>query len=140
MSNISIPSRNSLTLKENLIRLVQDLCAHVSSIESQPISSVASPFKEGWRSFNTGSSTYSIDDFCADVLADGDCKVGMSFMGELKVTDLPASLINGEAKVEVLGTDDSRILLVTLISLTTSPYHWEYTYPYGKTWRSWATQ
>lgn len=134
MEQLNIPSASVLLDKYKVIRAIQELYQAVNTLSATPAQYVPSPFKSSWT---TGATT-SLSDFCDEVYNDPDTVVGRTYLGQLECTGLPDSLSNGEARIDVVQTGDSeKLLIITLYSLTTSPYHWEYTYPYGTTWRSW---
>lgn len=92
------------------------------------------PFNSSWRTNTT------LANFCADVMSDSSVLVGNSYLGELTCSGLPTGMMNGEVRVDVVGTSNSKILLLTVTSTNLEPYHWEMTY-IGSTlfgWRSWA--
>lgn len=92
------------------------------------------PFKSSWPTDTTLAA------FCAAVVADTDVKVGDSYLGELTCSGLPTGMVNGEVKVDVEGTTNSKILVLTLTSTNLAPYHWEASYAGGTVygWRSFA--
>ena len=94
------------------------------------------PFKEDWPTDTTLAA------FCAAVKADTDVKVGDSYLGELTCSGLPTGMVNGEVKVDVEGSDNAKILVLTLTSTNLSPYFWIASYAgstvYG--WRSYALE
>lgn len=81
-------------------------------------------FDEGWT---TDSTTVA---FLEDVYADTSATIGMSYIGELQCSDLPASMGNAEATMEILpsSTAAPKVIHITLTSGTTDPYRWELTY------------
>ena len=92
------------------------------------------PFNSSWRTNTT------LANFCADIMSDSSVLVGNSYLGELTCSGLPTGMMNGEVRVDVVGTSNSKILLLTVTSTNLEPYHWEMTY-IGNTlfdWRSWA--
>ena len=49
-------------------------------------------------------------------------------MSTVSYSDLPAGLIQGELKVEILDSEEfGKVILFTLTSSNVEPYHWEYT-------------
>lgn len=81
-------------------------------------------FDEGWT---TDSTTVA---FLQDVYADTSATIGMSYIGELQCSDLPDSMGNAEATMEILpsSTAAPKVIHITLTSGTTDPYRWELTY------------
>lgn len=92
-------------------------------------------FPSGWPT--TGTMAQLI----AAINADADALEGMSYMATVSYSDLPASLLQGEIKVDIMSVDETlgKNIDFTLTSSNQSPYHWEYTSAYGAagTWRSW---
>ena len=83
-----------------------------------------SSFASGWPTSGTTKA------FCDAINADSNAIEGTAFLGDVTFSDLPASLVNGEIKVEVIagtGTTNKVIHLV-LTSGNVNPYRWEYTY------------
>ena len=136
MNQLNTPSQSVLIYRDNLIKSVQGLYDAVNKLISAPAVYVPSPFKSTW----TMGPTVPFADFCDEVLADPDSVVGRSYIGQLQCTNLPDSLVNAEARIDVteIGEGD-KVLLVTMYSVTTSPYHWECYYPNGE-WHSWQVQ
>jgi len=81
-------------------------------------------FDEDWT---TNSTTAA---FLEDVYADTSASIGMSYIGELQCSDLPASMGNAEATMEILpsSTAAPKVVHITLTSGTTDPYRWELSY------------
>lgn len=76
------------------------------------------------------SSSTTTKQFCDVVNADATAVQGMSYLGEVEWSDLPASIVNAEIVVEIMdgtGTSDKVIHLI-LTSGNVAPYRWEYTY------------
>ena len=94
---------------------------------------------------NTWTTTGTIAQFCAAVNADSTAVAGMAYLGELRCSDLPASLVNVEAVVEVIdGTGTSgKVIHITITSGNVLPYRWEYTYWNNGTnvsgWKTWLS-
>lgn len=83
-------------------------------------------FPSSWSSSLTGTTS----NFCSIVNADSSAIEGMSYLGEVRWSDLPSSLVNAEVVVEIMsgsGTSGKVIHLV-LTSGNRNPYRWEYTY------------
>lgn len=81
-------------------------------------------FKDTWT---TNSTTNT---FLNDVYTDEDAIPGMTYLGELTCSDLPAGLNNAEALVEVMpsATAAEKVIHVVITSGNLSPYRWELTY------------
>lgn len=82
------------------------------------------PYPAGWA---TNSTTKA---FCDDIAADTSAVVGKAYLGEVTLSDLPASMINGEIVVEIMSgtTAANKVIVLTLTSGNTAPYLWKYTY------------
>lgn len=82
------------------------------------------PYPAGWT---TNSTTKA---FCDDIAADTSAVVGKAYLGEVTLSDLPASMINGEIVVEIMSgiTAANKVIVLTLTSGNTAPYLWKYTY------------
>lgn len=79
---------------------------------------------------DTWVTTSTIAQFCNSVNADETAVAGMAYLGELRCSDLPSTLVNVEAVVEVIdgtGTSDKTIHIV-ITSGNVAPHRWEYTY------------
>ncbi len=83
-------------------------------------------FPETWPT----SSSYTTAQFCAVVNADEDAVQGKGYLGEVRWSDLPASMVNAEVQVEIMsGTGTSnKIIHLICTSGNQEPYRWEYTY------------
>ena len=83
-----------------------------------------------------------MEDLIQAINDDSDAVVGKVYMDTISLSDLPASMQQAEVKVEIMSEleGEGKVLLFTVTSSNTSPYHWEYTSAYGETgtWRSWA--
>ena len=68
--------------------------------------------------------------FCDVVNADSGAVAGMSYLGEVRWSDLPSTLANAEVVVEIMhGTGTSgKVIHLVLTSGNLAPYRWEYTY------------
>lgn len=70
-------------------------------------------------------------EFIQSVLADEAATVGMSFLGGVNFSDLPAKLKNAECLVEIISStlgSDEKVIHLDLYSSDTSPYHWSTIY------------
>lgn len=94
-------------------------------------------YPAGWT---TNSTTKA---FCDDIAADASATVGKAYLGEVTLSDLPASMGNGEIVVEIMSgtTAANKVIVLTLTSGNTAPYMWKYTYWNGGTdvsgWKTW---
>ena len=81
-------------------------------------------FKSGWRTNGTTKQ------FCDDVNADSSAIQGLSFIGEVTFSDLPASMVNAEITASIMaGTGTSnKVIHLVCTSGNVAPYRWEYTY------------
>lgn len=76
------------------------------------------------------SSSYTTAQFCAAVNSDADAVQGKGYLGEVRWSDLPSSMVNAEVQVEIMsgtGTSNKTIHLICT-SGNRPPYRWEYTY------------
>ena len=82
------------------------------------------------NTFKSFPSTWVVNgttaEFCASVDADDDATEGNAYLGEVTFSDLPASLVNAECKVEIY--DDTKVIHLVVTSGNVAPYRWEYTY------------
>ena len=83
-------------------------------------------FPSSWSSSVSGTTSA----FCATVDSDIAAEEGVVFLGELTCSDLPASMANAEAVVEIISSVGSsgKVIHITIFSGNTAPYRWEYTY------------
>lgn len=78
------------------------------------------------NSWNTSSTTQA---FCTSIVNDASAVAGMTYLGKLGCSDLPAGLIQGEAIVEIIAEDSNgKNIHIILNSADTEPYRWEYHY------------
>lgn len=79
---------------------------------------------------NTWTTDSTTKAFCDDIAADNTAVVGKAYLGEVTLTDLPASMVNGEVIVEIMDgtTASNKVIVLTLTSGNTAPYRWQYTY------------
>lgn len=84
------------------------------------------PFPSSWSSAVSGTTS----NFCSIVNADSSTIEGMAYLGEVRWSDLPSSLVNAEVVVEIMsGSGTSgKVIHLTLTSGNRNPYRWEYTY------------
>ena len=83
-------------------------------------------FPTGWPT----TSATTTKAFCDAVNADSSAVAGMSYLGEVRWSDLPSTLVNAEVVVEIMhGTGTSgKVIHLVLTSGNLAPYRWEYTY------------
>ena len=79
---------------------------------------------------NTWTTTGTTKAFCDDIAADSSAVAGKAYLGEVTLTDLPASMVNAEIVVEIMSgtTANDKIIVLTCTSGNTAPYRWQYTY------------
>lgn len=85
-------------------------------------------------------SAQSMTDLIQAINDDSDAMVGKVYMDTISLSDLPAGMRQAEVKAEIMSElGDEKVILFTITSSDTSPYHWEYTSAYGATgiWREW---
>lgn len=81
-------------------------------------------YPAGWT---TNSTTKA---FCDDIAADTTAIGGKAYLGEVTLSDLPASMANAEIVVEIMAgtTAQNKVIVLTCTSGNTAPYTWKYTY------------
>lgn len=93
-------------------------------------------FPSGWHTSGT------LSQLITDINADNTAVKGKSYLSTVSFSDLPASLVQGEMTVQIMDemAGTGKVILFTLTSSATAPYHWEYTSAWGGTsqWRAWA--
>lgn len=91
------------------------------------------PFKSSWPTNST------IDAFCQAVMNDPDAVVGMAYFGALSCSDLPAGLGIGDTIIEILGSNNNKVVHLEISSTNMAPYNWEASYWQGNLygWRTW---
>lgn len=103
-----------------------DIQATVTANEQMPAS---------WLN-NTSTMTQLIN----KINADDSVQKGKVYLSTVSLNDLPADMMQAEMKVEVMGKQSGKwILVFTISSANTSPYRWEYS-SYNEQngpWRSW---
>lgn len=79
---------------------------------------------------NTWTTTGTTKAFCDDIAADSSAVVGKAYLGEVTLSDLPASMANAEIVVEIISgtTAANKVIVLTCTSGNTAPYRWQYTY------------
>ena len=90
-------------------------------------------FPTGWH------KTGTISQLISDINAEKGGSEGMSYMATVSFSDLPASMVQAELKVDIMSEISGlgKVILFTITSSNQSPYHWEYTSAYGASgvWR-----
>ena len=84
-----------------------------------------------YHNFDPNWTTESIStlNFVRQINNDENAVEGNVYLGDVKLSDMPGSLSNGEVTVSIIkGTVSSKVILLTLTSGNRAPYHWEYTY------------
>ena len=123
---------NDLTNKPNIPSKTSDLVNDSGFITQADVLNYKS-FPSGWH------TTGSITGLISDINNDSTALPGMSYLGTVSFSDLPASLIQGEVQVDIMSQEVGlgKVIRFTLTSTNTAPYHWEYTSAYGAagTWR-----
>lgn len=91
-------------------------------------------FPVGWRTSGMMAQLIS------DINSDATAVTGKSYLSTVSYSDLPAGLVQAEMVVEIMDelAGLGKVILFTVTSSDTAPYHWEYTSAYGATgeWRS----
>jgi len=79
---------------------------------------------------NTWTTTGTTKAFCDDIAADSSAVAGKAYLGEVTLSDLPASMANAEIVVEIMSgtTANNKVIVLTCTSGNTAPYRWQYTY------------
>ena len=93
-------------------------------------------FKSSWPTSTT------LEAFCAAMMSDTDVKVGNAYLGGLSCSGLPAGMGQGDVVIDVIGTNNNKVIRLTLTSTDVSPYHWEGCYWQGsfRGWKSFELQ
>ena len=97
------------------------------------------------QAFPTSWDTeHSMIQLIRDINDDESAVVGKSYFSTVSLTDLPANLMEGELKVEILADEEDlgKVILFTLTSSNVAPYHWEYTSAWGQLniWRAFVSE
>ena len=68
--------------------------------------------------------------FCDAIAADDTAVEGMTYLGEVTLTDMPNGIANSEIQVEIMSGSSAynKVILLTLTSGNVAPYRWQYTY------------
>lgn len=79
---------------------------------------------------NSWNTTGTTKQFLDAINADTDAVEGMVYLGDIACSDLPASMNNVEAIVEIIrsAVGGSKVIHTTITSGNTAPYRWERTY------------
>ena len=116
---------------QNALNAKQDTLVSGSNIKTINGNSILGSGNIATKSYQTFGSNWTTSgttaDFCTSIVEDSSATAGMCYLGQLNCSDLPASLVQGEATVEVL-TDNAngKAITITLTSVDTSPYRWTY--------------
>ena len=92
---------------------------------------------------NTWSTTGTTKAFCDAIAADNTAIVGKAYLGEVTLSDLPSSMVNGEVVVEIMSgtTALNKVIVLSLKSGNVTPYAWQYVYWNGGSstsgWQTW---
>ena len=83
-------------------------------------------FPSSWPTTNQTTTKQ----FCDAVAADTGAIEGKMYLGEVRWSDLPASMVNAEVVVEIMSgtTSSNKVIKLTCTSGNRSPYLWIYTY------------
>lgn len=94
------------------------------------------PFPATW------TTDHTMSDLVASIDHDPNATVGKSYMDTVHLTDLPEDMVQAEVKVDVVSEIDNvgKVLVFTITSDSTKPYHWECTSAYSilSAWHSWV--
>lgn len=92
-------------------------------------------FPVSWRTTGTFAN------LLADIVADASATAGKQYMKTVTLTDLPAGLSAAEMVIQVLKDSPTKVVLFTITSYDTAPYHWERTGVGSDTneWRGFVT-
>ena len=95
------------------------------------------PFPASWPTANDKA----FSDLILAIDADDDAVKGKVYLSTVHYTDLPASMVDAELKVEIMDERlDHKIAVLTLTSANVSPYNWHATMWDGDmtSWHSYA--
>ena len=88
---------------------------------------------------NTWRTSGTMNQLISDIDNDETATEGKSYTGTVTLSDLPASMVQAEMKIEISkgSTSGNKIILFTIASENTAPYHWERVSAYGRSgyWR-----
>lgn len=107
-----------------------------NDLSNKPNQRTFKEFKNSWPTYTT------LDAFCSTVISDTDAKVGNAYLGGLSCSGLPAGMGQGDVVVEIIGTNNNKVVKLTLTSTDVTPYHWEGCYWQGsfRGWKAWELQ
>ena len=82
------------------------------------------PFPTGWQTTGTTAQ------LCHSIAIEPGAIAGKAYLGEVRCSDLPASMVNAEIVAEVIDGSNynDKVIVLTCTSGNTSPYMWKYTY------------
>lgn len=83
-------------------------------------------FPSNWPTTNATTTKQ----FCDIVAADADAIEGKMYLGEVRWSDLPASMVNAEVTVSIMkgNTASNKVIVLNMTSGNRAPYQWQYTY------------
>ena len=127
---------SGLNLNDKFIKGFEQLFSKAFEEAGKAIIIANQPFPQSWMEAS------SMSDLIEIINSDENAQKGAMFLSTMRLSDLPAHMMQAEIKVEILydrGVGD-KIILFTITSEDTPPYHWEYTSAYGNpgTWRAFA--
>ena len=145
---MNIPSSNALLNIDTAIKVIRELCEKVDKLEKAGfvtqenivtgdvivVANQAMP--DEWL------TATDMEELIAFINNDNKAIKGTVFLSTVSLSDLPASMVQAELKAEVLLTSNiGKVILFTVTSNNTSPYHWEYTSAWGEAgvWRAFTT-
>lgn len=81
--------------------------------------------------------TNTMEDLIGKINADNNAVPGKIYLNTISLNDLPAGMVQAEVKAEIMAENprDGKVILFTVTSSNTAPYHWEYT----SAWRATGT-
>jgi len=154
---MNVPSYDTLMSKDKLIKVIRELCELVDKLQkTQPKKMSDLDNDSGFvtqDSIVTGDvivvanqempsewlDAENMGQLIQKINNDNKAIKGTSFLSTMSLSDLPAGMRQAEIKAEVLlASEMGKVILFTVTSEDTAPYHWEYTSAYGRTnvWRS----
>ena len=87
--------------------------------------------------------TDTMADLIDKINADTNAVPGKIYLSTISLNDLPSEMLQAEVKAEIMAYEQGlgKVILFTVTSSNTAPYHWEYTSAWGGTgtWRAFQT-